>query len=114
MFSNLPPSPVTQTLNPANNLVYTTQDVNDALVGFFEEKTGSKDSAAALASAVLTGAQQQQIDVMVMLDQFKKLTGEELNSYVALFLNTTRVKTSLLGINNQPTAPYFVARTVLA
>ena len=115
---NLPTTTGTKTSRYFNNyFVGSTGQVsigaNDAIVSYFETQTGDRESAAVLSRAVIETALQQNLDPMAVLDDFKKLPMGELDAYLALFLNMSRVNTSLLGISNMPRANKYVARTIL-
>jgi hypothetical protein len=86
--------------------------VNDALLSYFEKITDNRESAAALASAVINTSAAQQLDFMEVLEQFSKMQKNELNSYLCMFLNINRVNTSLLGINNNPIRNRYVERAI--
>lgn len=89
-------------------------DTNDAVVAFFQQFTQNIAAANNLASAVLYTAMAQNIDPMTVLSQFQNLPKGQLNAYLAAFLNSSRVPTSSLGINNgsKLTSPY-VTRSIL-
>lgn len=91
-----------------------SENTNDAILSYFQTQTGDKQSAALLAQAVINTAQQQREDPLLILDQFKQLPQGEVNAILALYLNTTRVSTSLLGVKNIPTPNKFVSRTIKA
>ena len=91
-----------------------SENTNDAFLSFFEEQTGNKESAALLAQAVLNTAQEQREDPLLVLEQFQKMPKGEISAIMALYLNSTRVSTSLLGIKNVPKANKFVSRTIKA
>ncbi len=115
--SNLNSSGTNQTTRYFNNFFipnYTvSQNTNDALLSYFEEQTGSIDSAALLAQAVIDTAQAQREDPMAVFTQFQKLSGGELTAILALYLNSSRVNTSLLGIKTTPRTNPLVTRTIL-
>lgn len=90
-----------------------SQNTNDAILGYFEEQTGSIESAKLLAQAVINTAQSQREDPMTVLMQFQNLPADELNTLMTLYLNISRVNTSLLGIKNVPKTSPLVARTIL-
>lgn len=96
---NLPP------INVSNN-------INDAIVGYFEQITESKDAAKALAGAVILTAISQGVNPMDTLAEFSKLSTGQLTSYTTMFLNLSRKGTSYLGINNTPTAPKYISRMI--
>lgn len=86
---------------------------NDSILSWFEEVTGDKESAQLLAQTVINTAQQNREDPMLVLDQFMKLPIGDLNNFLALYLNTSRVSTSLLGTVNAITANKYIARTII-
>jgi hypothetical protein len=86
---------------------------NDALITYFERVTDNKESALALANAVISTSLSQQIDPMETLKSFSAMAKEELNAYLCMFLNLDRANTSLLGINNQPVKNKYIERCVL-
>lgn len=90
-----------------------SQNTNDAIVSFFQQQTNNLDSAKLLAQALIDTAQAQRADPMVVLSEFQKLGLGELNAIMALYLNTSRVNTSLLGISNSPKANGYVTRSIL-
>ena len=99
-----------------NNFFKQTIDIsplqNDAIVSFFETVTDNRESAVALASAVIYTSKQQQADPMQILDEFKKLNKGQLNAYLCMFLNLNRIGTSLLGINTVPVKSKYVERSI--
>jgi hypothetical protein len=94
--------------------INVSPNVDSAILAYFEEVSFNRDSARALASAVIYTSQAQGIDPMETLSQFTKLPKGQLNSYLVLFLNLQRVGTSYLGLTNQPIANKYVARSILA
>lgn len=115
---------MTQITNQGNpttkffNNIYTpvegvSQTMNDAIYSYFEMLTEDKESAKILTSVVIDTARQQNLDPLVVLDDFKKLGNDELNAYLALFLNISRVPTSLLGVKIPPSINPYVSRTIL-
>lgn len=99
-----------------NNLnlppISVSQNVDDAIVGYFQQLTETKEAARALAGAVILTAASQGVDPMETLKEFSKMDAGQLNSYTTMFLNLNRVGTSYLGINNSPTAPKYVAHMI--
>ena len=100
-----------------NNLSFpainVSQDVGDSVQNYFETITKNKLSAEILASAVIYTSMSQQMSPMEVIAEFKTVAPGELNQYLAVFLNLNRVGTSVLGINNSPSANEFVKRTVI-
>ena len=87
---------------------------DDAILSFFEKITDNKESAVALASAVIYTSKVQSMDPMMVLDEFKKLSRDQLRPFVAYFLNLSRVGTSLIGVQTVPSRNKYVTRTILA
>ncbi|CAB4129520.1 hypothetical protein UFOVP116_30 [uncultured Caudovirales phage] len=84
-----------------------------AITAYFEKKADNKAAAASLTMAVISGAIAQNLKPMEVLDQFKQMSTKQLDSYLAYFLNSNRYPTSLLGINNNPTASKYVSRSIV-
>lgn len=207
-YGNLPPKNTNEpTTAYFNNFFQTgltvSQNVDDAVLGFFQQYTGDKEAGELLASTVLYTATQLALDPMVILDELRKLKnnnkvekktpvdainfisdyssynqidvvkdqysvgrifyvptngvfykiverapgikslettldfkaeavilnnrvvkynyfrviyeqeGDDLNSYLTMFLNLNRVNTSLLGISNQPQTNKYIRRAIL-
>jgi hypothetical protein len=87
---------------------------DDAILSFFEKIADNKDSAVALSSAVIYTSKVQGIDPMAILDEFKKLSKDQLRPYIAYFLNLSRIGTSLIGVQTVPVRNKYVTRTILA
>lgn len=93
--------------------VEVSSNVDSAIVAHFEQITDNKESARALASAVIYTAIKQGINPMQTLDEFKKIPLGDLNTYTALFLNFERIGTSFLGLKNRPQQNKYVTRAIL-
>lgn len=87
-----------------------SQNIDDAILSFFEKITSSRESAKIMASSVIYTSLAQNIDPMETLQKFSSMNSEDLSAYVAMFLNLNRVGTSYLGINNRPRTGKYVAR----
>jgi len=96
------------------NDIFTTQNIDDATIAYFQSITGSKDTGINLAGAVLFTAKSRGVDPMALIDEFRKLRPNELNAYLTMFLNFNRAGTSLLGLNNSPQTSKYVTRAILA
>ncbi len=76
---NLPPSikvndKTTQYFNNFfNSGINVSQNIDDALIGFFQSITGSKDSGTTLAASVLYTATIQGLDIMSFIDELRSL-----------------------------------------
>ena len=118
IYGNLPPASATNTTpDYFNNFFtqsYSTGDnTNEAVIGYFQSVTGDRKSGITLASAVLYTAHTQGINIMELVDEFRKLTPGELNAYLTMFLNINRANTSLLGLSNSPQTSKYITRAVL-
>lgn len=108
------PNNTTKYFNNFYGINFSVGSANDALIAYFEKYTGNGESGKALASTVLYTSQAQGIDPMVVLGSFQRLNDQQLNSYLAAFLNYTRVPTSLIGFKTTPTTSTLITRTLLA
>lgn len=89
-----------------------SQNVDDAVLAFFERVTENKESAKILASSVIYTSLARDIDPMEILAKFDAMKDDELNSYITVFLNINRVGTSYLGINGTPKVGKYVQRMI--
>ena len=100
-----------------NNYVLDTNNIsenlNDAIIAYFEGVTGDRVSGKTLAATVIYTAISQGLDPMAMVDEFRSMKRNELTAYLTMFLNLNRVNTSLLGINTSPQTSKYVLRTIL-
>lgn len=117
MNGNLPAKTQESTEKYFNNFfkndLTVSQNVDDAVIGYFQSVTGDTESGKTLASSILYTALSQGIDPMEIIDEFRKLSPGELNAYLTVFLNINRINTSLLGLNNSPTVNKYIARAIL-
>lgn len=90
-----------------------SQNVDDAVLAFFEKITNNYESAKIMASSVIYTSLAQNIDPMETLAKFSSMATDDLNAYVAMFLNLNRSGTSYLGINNRPKTSKYVSRLIL-
>ena len=116
--SNFYTSGTTKTTRYFNNFFTpsftVSQNTNDAIVSFFQQQTDNLDSAKLLAQAVIDTAQAQREDPMAVLSEFQNLPNGQLNAVLTLYLNTSRVNTSLLALKTTPRSNLYVSRTILA
>ena len=107
-------NPTTRYFNNFFEPVYAiSPDTDDAIVSYFQEQTGNLESAKLLAQAVYDTALYQKEDPLAVLDQFRALPQGELNAFLALYLNISRVPTSLLGVQNTPKTNPLVSRLIV-
>jgi len=90
-----------------------SSNIDSAIIAYFETIADNKDSARALASAVIYTSVKQGLNPMETLQEFMKLPSNELDAYTAMFLNFERVGTSYLGISNQPVLNKYIQRAIL-
>jgi hypothetical protein len=94
--------------------VEVSSNVDSAIVAYFEQVADNKESARALASAVIYTSVKQGLDPMETLQEFQRLPKGELDAYTAMFLNFERKGTSYLGISNQPQVNKYIQRSIRA
>lgn len=101
-----------------NNLfdqtITVSSEVDQAVVSFFEKKTGNIISAKSIAGALLLTCLGQGVDPLIVLDRYRKLPANDLDVYTAMILNLSRVNTSVLGVINTPPVSPYVTRTIIA
>lgn len=90
-----------------------SQDVNDAILSYFEEQTGNADTAKQLVQAIIDTATAQNIDPLAVLNTFINLKTTELSPLLALYLNSSRANTSYLGVKLQPKQSQYVTRSII-
>jgi len=90
-----------------------SQNIDDAVLGFFEQICSNKQAAKILASSVIYTSIAQRLDPMAVLSDFTKMDDFELNAYITMFLNLNRVGTSFLGVKNSPRVSKYVKRMIL-
>lgn len=116
-YDNIPAPAPNETTDYFNNFFKPTFDVSvevdESIVAFFEKFTGNKTSAKAMAGSVISTSKAQNMDPMVVLQEFASLPKGQINNYLALFLNLNRVGTSLLGLSNAPVTNKYLSRTIL-
>lgn len=93
--------------------IEVSSNIDAAIIAHFEQIADNKESARALASAVIFTAIKQGISPMDALDEFKKVSPGDLDTYTALFLNYERKGTSFLGLKNRPVQNKYVTRAIL-
>ena len=94
-------------------LPFSIGAANDVIVAYFQEYTGSASAGNKLAATVIYTAQAQNLDPLAVLEQFKKMSKGQLDSYLAAFLNFSRVSTSTLGIKTSTNTSPYITRTSL-
>lgn len=119
-IQNLPTSNLKKdsTTSYFNNLYSPARAISsgkyDAIISYFQQQTGSIDSAKLMTQAVIDTAEVQKVDPLELLEQFKVAgPGEELTAILALYLNSVRVNTSLLGYKVSPEINFYTKRNII-
>lgn len=106
-----------KTTNYFNNLYRPAAAISsgkyDSIVSYFQQQTGSIDSAKLMTQAVIDTAEAQQVDPLQLLDQFKNSQDDELSVILALYMNSSRVNTSFLGFKQSPPLNKFIERSII-
>jgi hypothetical protein len=93
--------------------IEVSSNIDAAIVSYFETVADNKESARALASAVIYTSIKQGSNPMDILREFQKLPPGTLDEYVVAILNLERVGSSYLGIRVNPTVNKYIARTII-
>lgn len=116
--TNLNSSGLTKTTKYFNNYfdpsLEVSQNINDAILSYFQQRTDNVESAKILVQAVIETAQAQREDPLTVLNSFQHISTSDLTAALALYLNTSRVNTSYLGIKQQPTTNSYVTRSIVS
>lgn len=116
--TNLNSSGLTKTTKYFNNYfdpsLEVSQNINDAILSYFQQRTDNIESAKILVQAVIETAQAQREDPLTVLNSFQHMSMSDLTAALALYLNTSRVNTSYLGIKQQPTTNSYVTRSIVS
>lgn len=86
---------------------------NDAILSYFEQQTGSTETAKQLVQVIVDTATAQNIDPLAVLNVFVKLKTSELSPILALYLNSSRANTSYVGVKLQSKQNQFITRTII-
>lgn len=93
--------------------IEVSSNIDAAIISYFETVTDNKESARALASAVIYTSIKQGSNPMDILREFQKLPPGELDEYLVAFLNLERVGSSFIGIRVNPITNKYVSRTII-
>jgi len=86
---------------------------NDVIVAYFEQYADNPTTGRNIAATVIYTALAQNLDPMMVLEQFKTVPKKELTSYLTAFLNSNRAPTSVLGLKDSKTVNPYVQRCIL-
>ena len=84
------------------------------MVGFFEGKEFSIESAKTIAYIILRQSKIDNVPVFEVLDTLGTVTSAQLSQLVTEILNTNRYKTSVLGYKNPRTTQDHISRNIKA
>ena len=84
----------------------------EAAKSFFVKRTNNEDSAAALTAAVVQAANELNVYIIDIIEEFEKTS--DIKSAVPTFLNLSRRSTSLLGYEQDITPTDNIARQVVS
>ena len=90
-----------------------SQNLNDAVLGYFEKITTSKESAKIMASAIVYTSLAQRVDPMAVLAKFQGMSDEEKMNFLSMFLNLNRVGSSFLGTHSVPRISKYIKRAII-
>lgn len=101
-----------------NNYYQPTPEISigkyDSIISYFQQKTGDIDSAKLMTQAVIDTANAQRADPIEVLNYFKSSENDtEFGLILALYMNSARVNTSLLGYNVPPKINSYVERNIV-
>lgn len=85
----------------------------ESIISFFQKQTGSIESAKLLTQAVVDTAKDQRVDPLELLEEFKLSNADEFSYILSLYLNSSRVNTSLLGVKSDKKPNFYVARNIM-
>ena len=86
----------------------------DAVYSYLRTQFGTANAAGNFAVTVFRIAEQSKIPVMDLLQQLEGLSSIELTLTLSYYLNNLRSSSTLLGLNQQVTPNYYVARNIRA
>ncbi len=98
--------------NYFTNQISMTDNEYEATKSFFVARTKNNDAAAALTAAVIEAANELNVNILDIIEQFN--TAGDLKSAIPTFLNLSRRTTSLLGYEQNIKPNENVARQVEA
>lgn len=111
------PNPRTDTTVKIFDEFYAYQQVvpveeYDAVYSYFRSVFGTAEAAGNFTTTVFRVAEQSNIPVMDFLQELQSKPLPELTITLAYYLNGTRSKSTLLGVNSVVTPNFYAARNV--
>jgi len=113
------------TLNTANDTaeffnnifdqqITITSEVDQAILAFFEKRTGSKVAAKSLAGSLILTCASRGVDPIDAIDRIVSENTLNIDVYTAMLLNLSRANTSVLGVVQTPAVSPYITRTIIA
>lgn len=87
-------------------------DQYDAVLSYFKSVFGSAEAAGNMTVTLFRISHVTQIPAMTLLQQFQGKSAPEITLTLAYYLNGTRSKSTLLGMNVATQPNYYVARNI--
>ena len=117
-YSNLPTIQKEETKQYFENYFVkqrgVSQNFYDSAIGFFEQQTGgNKEAAANIVAALIEVTQNQNLDPNELLDNFRKMSIDDINRFMVTALNFNRKNTSFLGFRTVRKNNVLLDRTLL-
>lgn len=97
-----------------NFQLVVNSDQWDIVYSYFYSLKNSKDVAENFSTIVFRLAQITGNNALDVLDGLKGATLMETNALIAYYLNSTKSKTTLYGVNKVPQPNYLIQRNILA
>lgn len=84
----------------------------EVVYAFFNSKFGTREAAGNFTLVLFRMSEESGVPVMALLQEMQGQDAVQLTLTLAYYLNGTRSKSTLLGINTTITPNYYVARNV--
>jgi hypothetical protein len=85
----------------------------DVVYSFFREQMADANVAGNFTVSLFQIAEQTNIPVLTLLQQFQGTDLMTINLNMAYYLNSIRSRATLLGVNSQPVPNFYASRLVL-
>lgn len=85
----------------------------DIVYSYFRSVMNNAEAAGNMAVNLFRVSDSTNIPVLTLLETMKGKTGIELTLNLAYYLNNIRSRTTLLGVNANPTPNFYAARLVI-
>lgn len=92
---------------------YSASEV-DAVLGFFNKRGFGETASSSIAATLLQQAKLDGVGTFKLLDTLEGLDESQLSALVTEILNSSRIKSSVLGYRDRNSANYFEARNIIS